>query len=329
MRILGVMTLVLTLGLGLAVPQAFAADIVWQGDPGDNWSDDAEWVGGNEPGPSDHAIINNGNWCKIPVNYTAAVCQRITIASGNEVRMKKGSVLTLGNQDQTYGSTIDGMLTIGSDNEPATLDIKGDHTITGDGGVIKLQFGSPITNSVADPQDLLTLKGNCNVTCEVLDKPTRACSLVVTGEGAINAPLFNDAFVVADNSTLKLALGDKDSGCCGFWVAMDGGTLGTKCPVAGKGAWYAQDETDPVEYGGNIIIGYEDVDSCVQTEGNVFVTGWFAKLIVEANDGFFCTKGSLTHRSIEGDGYDTQPVISAGASPNIATFGVTTCPDCP
>jgi|GEM_PF-1659539 len=299
-------------------------------DNGDDhdWDTRRNWRLG-VPTTAHNAWIPSGYTCNIPRNYTTAVCQIITLEG--TLNLEKNSVLTLGNADNDE-STISGTMTIGKLDDPqqgpATLKISGDHTITGDGGTIMLVWDSVIDDN-DDEGDKLTIEDNCDVSCKIDHKPTTDCSLTVTGQGSIKVALYNDAFVVADDGTrLTLADHDKDSGCCGFWIAQGDGVLAVQAVVTGAGTWEVAD----LYYGGKVIIGDGGSNpGCVLATGNVLLTNGpegqgkdWTVLIVNSN-GHFCTEGSLDFRSVDRDGpADTAPRILVEADV-VARFGVHNC----
>jgi len=301
---------------GIAVSPVTADDIVWRGDPGGRWDVRENWVGNEEPTANDHAIINNGNWCKIKQDYAAAA-QRITIATDNMLRMKSNSELTLGDGDEQI-SIVNGVFEIGQPTcYNAVVKISGDHTIQGSGGVIKLLGKASKIEDNGEAGDELTVEST--VECNEGSPPDDVDSLVVTGRGEIHVELFNNAYVVAGESAssgdpLKLKDDDKDSGCCGFWIVEDAGVLLVQATVTGKGTWKAVDVTGD-DVGGKFQIG-ENVNhtGCVAAEGDVFLKsgrgdeGSGAALQV-IGYSYFCTTGSLEFKSIDIGESVTQPEI--------------------
>jgi len=293
------------------------------------WNRAANWDLG-EPTTAHNAWIPSGKTCNIPNNYTDAEARIITL--DGTLNLKEDSVLTLGNAINDE-STISGTMTIGTDDDPATLKISKKHIITGDGGTIMLKSHSVIDdNGVAG--DELTIKDNCDVSCDINHKPTADCSLTVTGSGTINVKLYNNAFVIAEDWILTLDDHDKDSGCCGFWIAEPDGILDVFCNVKGAGTWKAVN----IYWVGTFRIGDGDSNGgCVLATGNVLLTNGpegqgkdWTVLIVNSN-GHFCTEGSLDFRSVDrGVSHDTAPHILVEADV-VAQFGVHSCNDiqCP
>ena len=328
MRIYVVIGLVLTMGLAVAVAPAAAGDVHWIGAAGARWDVGTNWSPEGEPMANDDVFIANNNWCKIPASH-AASAQTIDIDTGDEVRMRSGSSLTLGEQDYPHDSVIDGLLTVGS-NGAATLKISGSHTITGDDGTIELKNSSIIDDN-GDDDDLLTIEGDSEADCSKDDRPLIEDSLVITGVGSIKVALQNEAYVVAGPpGVLVLADHDKDSGCCGSWIAEEGGELGVQCLVEGTGTWRAQDDDyeDDDYLGGTITIGYDGTAGCVLSDGPVYVNGFSAVLGVTAT-GYFCTDGNLRFQSVLYDeDQKTNPMIWV-APDGGAEFGVCNDVQCP
>ena len=242
------------------------------------------------------------------------------------------SKLTLGDgnaQTSTIGSGAkSGLLTIGVVGQfgHATLKISGKHTIVGDGGTITIFRGTSEIQEATDADDLLIIDG-------VSGAASRADSLVINGEGFIAVALTNNAYVVADGSAfvdLVLVTRPKGSGCGGFWIAEEGGTLLFTTNVTGSAEWHTQNEDDPDGTGGSIEVWNGSFAVCVAVAGDVFVTGSGAKLVIDgpARGTQFCTTGNLTWESVAiGGGGTTDPIIDAQVSP--ASFGVSTCSACP
>ena len=314
--------------LGVAVLTVHATDNEFIGEDGAEWSETENWSLAHLPTTSERAVIDNGHRCDIPEDYTTAVARRIKIAnSGSELRMKKGSILTLGDgQERTSKIEKGGVLQIGNDvdNGNATLEIYGDHTIVGDGteqgGKILLVRDSVIDDS-GHEGDELTIEDDCDVSCDINHKPTANCSLTVTGQGSIEVKLYNDAFVVADDATcLTLAGHDKDSGCCGFWIAQGKGVLAVQAVVTGAGTWQV---VDPNMFGKLEIGDGVCKAGCVLATGNVFLTGGYETVVLHVqSNGHFCTEGSLVYAS--DPELPTQPYIEVDADV-AAMFGVSAC----
>ena len=329
MRFFVVITLALTMVLGVAVLPVQAGDNNWIGDEdGDLWSVGTNWSETHVPTTSERAVIDNGHRCDIPEDYTTAVARRIKIAnSGSELRTKKGSILTLGDgAERTSKIEKGGVLQIGNDvdNGNATLKIYGDHKIKGggteQGGKILLVRDSVIDDS-GHEGDELTIEDDCGVSCDINHKPTANCSLTVTGQGSIKVELYNDAFVVDDDAKrLTLADHDKDSGCCGFWIAQGEGVLAVQAVVTGAGTWQV---VDPNMFGKLEIGDGVSNAGCVLATGNVFLTGGYETVVLHVqSNGHFCTEGSLVYAS--DPELPTQPYIEVDADV-AAMFGVSAC----
>ena len=254
-----------------------------------------------------------------------AEAESISVASDAAVTVKKDAVLRLGEQSVSHNSTISGTMTIGTDDHPARLRISGDHTITGDDGTILLKSDSVIDDN-GHGGDELTIEGSCEVGCDEGDPPTTDCSLTVTGQGTIEVKLYNDAFVIAESGTLILDDGDKDSGCCGSWVAGPAGELHVLCDVSGSATWVADD----LSAAGKFVIGDGDTDSgCVTATADVILTGgWQTVVLHVQSNGHFCTQGRLKYKSLLNEpSSPTTPQIRVETD-RMAAFGVSSC-SCP
>ena len=314
----------------MAVPAVGQTPTTFTGNHNNDWNDGRNWSAG-VPGPTSNAIIPVGKTPFIGQN-DSGVCQIITLSG--TLRLKKDSVLTIGQQDLPNSSTISGTMTIGKQDDPnhgpATLKISGDHTITGDDGTIELVRESVIDDN-GDEDDLLTIKCDSEADCSKDDRPLIEDSLVITGVGSIKVALQNEAYVVAGPpGVLVLADHDKDSNCCGSWIAEEGGELGVQCLVEGTGTWRAQDDDyeDDDYLGGTITIGYDGTAGCVLSDGPVYVNGFDAVLGVTAT-GYFCTDGNLRFQSVLYDeDQKTNPMIWV-APDGGAEFGVCNDVQCP
>ena len=313
----------------MAVP-AVGLTTTFTGDYDDNWNDGRNWDE-RVPFATDDAVIPADQTPHIKRNETG-VCK--TIALAGTLLLKKDSVLTLGHADYDE-STISGTMTIGKQDDPnhgpATLKISEDHIIIGDYGTIELVRNSVIEDA-GDPGDgLLTIEGVSEADCSKDDRPLIEDSLVITGVGSIKVALQNEAYVVAGPpGVLVLADHDKDSGCCGSWIAEEGGELGVQCLVEGTGTWRAQDDDyeDDDYLGGTITIGYDGTAGCVLSDGPVYVNGFSAVLGVTAT-GYFCTDGNLRFQSVLYDeDQKTNPMIWV-APDGGAEFGVCNDVQCP
>ena len=302
----------------MAVP-AVGLTTTFTGLEDDDWNEVLNWDR-RIPTASDHAVIPADQTPFIGRN-DSGVCQ--TIALSGTLELRKDSVLTIGGESDENTSTISGTMTVGKldtpQQGPATLKISGDHTITGDDGTIMLVWDSVIDDN-GDEGDKLTIEDSCppEVTCKIQHKPTADCSLTVTGQGSIKVALYNDAFVVADDGAcLTLADHDKDSGCCGFWIAGPQATLKVLCNVTGAGTWKAVD----LDYAGKFLIGDDD-PGCVLATGDVILTGGYGTVLEVSSNGHFCTSGRLEYKSVANPGMNpTTPHILV-ATDMAAMFGV-------
>jgi len=224
------------------------------------------------------------------------------------------STLILGNGTQT--STIDGDLTIGIPGDNSTLEILGTHTIQGTGGIIRLRKYSLINPAAGGGELTIKSTGAC---------ASRACSVVIHGEGEINVELDNRAYVVAD-TLIRLASADKTGNSAGYWIAENNGTFAVACEVNGACHWQIVDLIDTASQ--FVII---EALGCVAATGPVTLES--GSLVLEL-DTQFCTTGALTWRSVCIDGG-----CSGTTSPSIATTGTSsavfglggaaTCSACP
>ena len=311
MRVLVVVTIVLTMLTGVAVTPAAAADIVWIGTDGNKWQDDTKWQGGVEPGANDRAIINNGTRCEID-NTADAVCETIEIDNSSTVRMLSSSVLTLGEDGQEHTSYIEdgGKLEIGYGGS-ATLEISGEHEIVGDvGTVVLLNAGSQIVEE-SDEDDVLTIEHSCGDTMDI------TCSLVLKGRGEIEVTLVNNSYVVAQTDDAHLELTTRDKSGDGFWIAENNGTLYVNCDITGAATWMSVDKND----GGQILISGS---GCVNSTGDVYISGAGVGLSLGAQSRF-CTTGNLEFKSSQVGEGSTTTGIDVGSSNAVAIFGVSEC----
>lgn len=317
---LGKVVVILMASLLLVAPTAaLATDIEWQGGNGDLWSEPGNWEFGQIPTENDNAILDNGTICVIPGSY-AAETGTIYIASGNTVRLRNGTSLTLGD-GEARTSEIHGILEIGRHDPIATgsLKIWGNHSIVGDGGSIRMFKGSVIEAADDPDTDHLTIEGSCTSS-----PAQRDCSLVVFGWGDITVGLHNDAFVIgydpdATGEPTSLIDAPKTSGCSGYWMSELGGNLFVGCRISGEGTWLGQNSDWGGFDGGNIYIGSQ---TCVLSEGAVNITGWGAYLEV---NGCFCTTGPAELGSVDDDGYPTDPSVNVIGTDNRARFGAASC----
>ena len=311
MRVLVVVTIVLTMLTGVAVTPAAAADIVWIGTDGNKLQDDTKWQGGVEPGANDRAIINNGTRCEID-NTADAVCETIEIDNSSTVRMLSSSVLTLGEDGQEHTSYIEdgGKLEIGYGGS-ATLEISGEHEIVGDvGTVVLLNAGSQIVEE-SDEDDVLTIEHSCGDTMDI------TCSLVLKGRGEIEVTLVNNSYVVAQTDNAHLELTTRDKSGDGFWIAENNGTLYVNCNITGAATWMSVDKND----GGQILISGS---GCVNSTGDVYISGAGVGLSLGAQSRF-CTTGNLEFKSSQVGEGSTTTGIDVGSSNAVAIFGVSEC----
>jgi len=327
MKLFSIVLVVFTAVLfAVAAPVQAQTDNTFDGSEGDDWNTPLNWSREHPPRDDENAIIPVTKTPFIGRNDTG-VCQIITLAG--TLLLKKDSVLTIGQQDLPNSSTISGTMTIGKQDDPnkgpATLKISGDHTITGDDGTIELVRESVIDDN-GHGGDELTIEGSCEVGCDEGDPPTTDCSLTVTGQGTIEVKLYNDAFVIAEGATLILDDGDKDSGCCGSWVAGPAGELHVLCDVSGSATWVADD----LSAAGKFVIGDGDTDSgCVTATADVILTGgWQTVVLHVQSNGHFCTQGRLKYKSLLNEpSSPTTPQIRVETD-RMAAFGVSSC-SCP
>ncbi len=305
----------------LAGPATVQADTrTFVGTQNKNWFNELNWNPNDAiPDETDHAIIDAE--CRIS-DADIARAQKITINSDKMLTILPDGTLVIGVNEEEHDSYVNsgGLMVIDSDDDqPGRLLIAGDHTITGDGGVILLTYkeSSIEDDNTGDP-DHLTLKG---VDTE------RDESLVVTGpNGIIAVPMYNDAYVIATTGPLVFGLclleHDMVGGCDGHWGAEEGGLLLVFTQVTGPAVWQTQNNDLGMIDGGTIQIGDDEHSGCVAAEdGPVVVIGDDALLRVSEN-GWFCTTGGLTWQSVDDGDSGTQPGI---LSIPVSYFSVGAC----
>ncbi|RJP34851.1 MAG: hypothetical protein C4547_10245 [Phycisphaerales bacterium] len=286
-----------------------------------NWSPNDDY-----PDDTVHAIIAPvAGECHIS-NQETALAKNITINANKLLVLLDDSVFILGRTDEQHASYIHngGVMEIGETQfGGATLRIAGDHTITGNGGVIEFQhkFGAIDDNN--DPDDHLTITG------ENIDRDE---SLVVTGaDGIIAVALLNNAFVIGGPGTIAdgVCLFDHQmvGDCYGHWGAEFGGLLSVFTAVTGSAAWQPQNSDLGMIDGGTIQIGDGGHNACVAADGPVVVIGDGADLHVSLN-GSFCTSGEFRHQSVPNGGSGTTPSIHSDQASNssVSACDATICP---
>lgn len=301
------------------------------GGNGTSWTDGDNWDNGVPTAslcaviPADSGMSQHFD-VEIPANTSNAVCKTLTIekdgSQKSTLTVKKGAVLTLGD-GSARTSTIDGRLTVGQDNVEdgeATLKIYGDHTIQGQGGDILLKDYETVVDEKDATGDKLTLKSS-NTSCSGYPE-SRACTLMLHGEGHIEVETDNRAYVVSDVFCLVLEENPKTGTSVGYWVAENGAELHAKILVTGACEWQLVDVDG--DYTGGVI-SVQCPAGCVAGSGPVTILN--GQLNCERP---FCTTGKLTFKSIAYSGGTTEPSISAEADAP-ATFGqgaMATCSSC-
>jgi len=152
-----------------------AGGVVWSGDAGDgDWENNANWVGGTKPGPSDVAIFN-AECADVPANCDANITASISLASillspGYEGTLTQGagSSITLSDSFQVSEGTFTA--------SNSSIDIANDYLQTG--GTVN--WGSASVNLVGD---LRKFAGTFNA---------QSSSHTIDG-------LFNSSIIVANN----------------------------------------------------------------------------------------------------------------------------------
>lgn len=281
---------------------------IQNGDTG-NWNQDNKWSFGHVPRNDEVAEISGSRTCVIPDSYTQAVCAGIVGNGSATLQGNNASKLTVSGD-----STVDGTMTI----IHAELAISGDRTFTGDGGTIVLDKEAKIT-AANGSSDKLTIQG--------VGTP-KADSLTITGVGAIEVALHNNAYVIAyyegDGTELRLSTYNKTGGSNGHWIAEGGDSLRVLSNVtSGAATW----ELVQLGHTPAIKIGTDNSDdpACVTVSGSVTVrTGTF----FVGPGSFFCTTGALTWESVDdGEGNWSSPQVSVSDA-NSARFGLGVASPC-
>ncbi len=294
-----------------------------------SWFDEDNWDEG-VPTSGHHATIphnpDGGSvWPVVDDPNTNARAGKLTITVSGGTRgslnVNHGCTLILGSGTQT--SYIHGDVFVGDAEGAGTIEVKGAHTILGNGGTILLQRLSEINPANASG-DSLTI-GSSATPCT-----QRSCSLVLHGYGVINVELDNRAYVVADEKLMNLEEAPKTGTSAGTWTAEGSAILNVSTQVTGACAWKLVDLTS----GGKINLT-DSPRGCVRASGPVTLLS--GTLHCEAGQGenprvVFCTSGKLTWKSTFNGSFWTQPRIATMSANSSASFGLDSeelCATCP
>jgi len=293
----------------------------------------ANWVEGFAPTANDHAIIGTGLTCVIRPDdgqnpIPPAEAKRITVAGGGTLSMLDQTTLILGEINPPNTSRIDGrLLTEEAGDLEGAIVIAGDHVIIGDGGEIRLNKSWVVRNPLGEGPYTLTLQSDCIDPCT----PAATCGLLLHGAGFLEAPIVNDAIVLADldlfqQSRCPIVLIDEPKSGCGIWSAAGEGSLEVRVEVTGSAQWQINEPApECVNSFCNApwITFYVD---CTQLTGNVTLnSGRFQVGDGGSSVATFCTPGDLDWNGVHLEEKSARdPLIRVGYQ-SVAQFGGT-CP---
>ncbi len=293
------------------------------------WHATTNWSGNQIPTADDDVIILSGQTCTVETSEPPdpALCKTLTL--GGTLTVKNAEELRLGLDGQTHSSVLTGTIDLTGEqgHNLGVLLIRGNHTITGDGGQIKMAAKGAIRSYNSSTSDELTIAGVGSA---------REDSLTITGGGKIGVKLHNHGYVVAniDGGGGQLAVEDfdVDGNSSGHWIAEAGGRMDFNgVDVTGDATWEVVDADCGVN---NPCGGYFVIDpySHVVASGDVILklsrnnsTSW------QEGDGpalevhgSFCTTGNLIWESIDVSGTASNPMIYVAGN-KTAKFGVSSC----
>ncbi len=290
-----------------------------------NWFSASNWDENSIPTSSDEVIINPANLVgggAMPIiNTTAqdAHAKKLTIQLDGSARgtltITAQAVLVLGNGN-AQTSTIHGDVYLGTDgggSNYGTLKINGNHIIQGEGGTITMRdFNNTKILENDGTGDYLTLQSS--TSCGPDD---RDCTVLMHGSAEIHVGLDNRAFVVSDDSCLKLKTDAKTGTSAGYWEVENGAEFHVVTNVTGACAWRILDVD-----GGQLIV---EEDGCVNATGPVTIHAGDLQCYEQ-----FCTTGKLILKSIsKGGGLYTDPRIYVVGGKDAKFGSPVTCGACP
>ncbi|MCC7292427.1 MAG: hypothetical protein IT449_10245 [Phycisphaerales bacterium] len=309
---------------GMALAQL--TQTTWQGDVDDDWFEENNWTSGQRPDEGYEAIIPynpaGGNvWPVIDDDQQVAEAGKLTItvsgATRGSLTIKGQSVLVLGDGN-AQTTTINGDVYLGQNggSDYATLKINGSHVIQGEGGTITMRdFQNTKILENDGTGDYLTLQSS-NTSCTGWPAD-RDCTVLMHGSAEIHVGLDNRAYVVSDDSCLKLKTDAKTGTSAGYWQVENGAEFHVETGVTGACPWEITDLD-----GGQFIV--ED-NGCVNATGPVTLNA--GELLCYEQ---FCTSGKLILKSVsKGGGQYTGPRIYVVGGKEAKFGSAVTCGSCP
>lgn len=295
----------------------------WQGDVSTDWFWGPNWDNG-VPTESYHANIpynpSGGSvWPVIDDNQQVAEAGKLTITVSGGTRatltITAGATLVLGD-GSAQTTTIHGDVYLGTDatgSNYGILEIDGNHIIQGAGGTITMRdFNHTKINEHDGTGDYLTLQSSS--ICSPL---AHGCTMLMHGSAEIHVGMDNRAFVVSDDSCLKLKSDAKTGTSAGSWEVENGAEFHVEAGVTGACAWEITDVD-----GGQFIV--ED-SGFVCASGPVTINA--GELLCYEQ---FCTSGKLILKSIsKGGGLYTNPRVYVVGGKQARFGGSVNCASCP
>jgi hypothetical protein len=254
----------------------FTCNTTFTGTIDEDWEDDDNWDN-DAPNSTKTACIPDDKLVEIK---SAAEAKAIWIQRDGSNRGVLQVCYEVNSLRLYENSLIDGVLQLEGGTD---LIVDDSLTITGDGGEISfLAFQYPARILSASANDTLTLQGT--------DNDSRSTSLVLHGTIEIEAPLVNNAYVVADEGDIVLKTNAKSGN--GRWVAgynstkQTTGRLIVDVAVSGSGTWELKEHANAL-----IIVNAE----CTALTGDVIVQKGAINLYAD-----FDTSGNVELKSVSG-----------------------------